>query len=141
MSSRSGQPVGVLAVDLDGFKAVNDHYGHLVGDELLIHVAQRLETAVRDNDLVVRYGGDEFIVVLHPPSHAHYAADIAHRILHSLREPITLEHGHLHHISASIGVTAVHHNTSAATAIDQADQACYAAKKHGKDRIAIHNQH
>ncbi len=78
----------LLLVDLDGFKLVNDRYGHLAGDRVLVEVAQRLEAATRSGDLVARFGGDEFAVLLGPGAPARSVEDVAARIREAVARPI-----------------------------------------------------
>ena len=125
----------VLYCDLDGFKAVNDRFGHDVGDELLVAVADRLRQSLRARDLLARLGGDEFAVVV---SHNNIvqAEDIAARLLESLQTPFLVS-GNVTRIQASIGIA---HGTDDATASDlmrEADMAMYRAKGLGKNRIMV----
>jgi len=93
----------VMFVDLDGFKAINDEFGHKIGDALLVQVAGRLRQSVRPNDLVVRFGGDEFIIIAETPAGHSAGADIARRICHAIEEPYRVE-GHSLNLSCSIGL-------------------------------------
>jgi len=140
-AQRSGEHVAVLAVDLDEFKQINDRFGHLAGDEVLIEVARRLETLVRASDLIVRYGGDEFIIVLHPLDHVDTACEIAQRIVDALAAPIhTL--GRDTRIGASIGIalasTDTCHNDDL---LARADAATYEAKQRGKGQYVVFDEH
>lgn len=90
----------MLFCDLDGFKQVNDTRGHEAGDAVLVEVAQRLGAAVRDGDLVVRFAGDEFVIVARPEGAGH----IADRLLRRLVDPITLRDGSSVHVGTSIGI-------------------------------------
>jgi len=101
---RAKQLVGLLFLDLDGFKPVNDSLGHDVGDLLLKAAAQRLAGSVRASDTVARLGGDEFTVILHDLNPVEGAAVVAQKILHALSEPFVLE-GHEVSVTASIGIT------------------------------------
>ena len=101
---RAKQMVGLLFLDLDGFKSVNDLLGHDVGDLLLKAVAQRLGGSVRASDTVARLGGDEFTVILHDLTPVEGAAVVAQKILHVLSQPFVLE-GHEVSVTASIGIT------------------------------------
>jgi diguanylate cyclase (GGDEF)-like protein len=113
-------------IDLDGFKKVNDSYGHAAGDALLVAVAQRLRDCVRPGDTVARLGGDEFAVLLAdtPPEHARALAD---RIGLTLAVPVEVE-GHLLSVGASIGI-ATGDRADADRLLRDADAAMYAAKR------------
>jgi diguanylate cyclase (GGDEF)-like protein len=102
-SRRSGRPVAALVVDLNGFKQINDAYGHDVGDRVLAEVAERLRLSVRAEDVVGRLGGDEFVVFAEDLHTAMDAIGIAERIVANLDRPITVGRGPLR-VSASIGV-------------------------------------
>jgi diguanylate cyclase (GGDEF)-like protein/PAS domain S-box-containing protein len=133
---------GLLAVgylDLDGFKPVNDKWGHTVGDELLIQVAQRLKACMRGGDTVCRLGGDEFVILLCNLRSAEECQQALNRILSTLTEPFQLIHGEVH-LSASIGVTLYPRDGAAPdTLVRHADQAMYAAKLAGRNRYCLFN--
>lgn len=133
--ARLGKPLAVLFLDLDGFKGVNDGYGHEAGDELLRTIAQRLLGAVRTTDTVARLAGDEFVVVLEMLNGDKDAMEVADKILHTLQQPFALSAATVA-ISASIGI-AMHwpeDYTTPEQLITLADGAMYAAKKQGKNR-------
>ena len=133
-SSRSGRPAGVLYVDLDGFKSVNDQAGHLVGDEILKVAAQRLVGNVRPGDTVARMGGDEFVVLcpdLADPDDVH---TVARRLLRQLARPYSSA-ASTHRLSASIGMASATAGASAQALIREADEAMYRAKQAGRNRI------
>ncbi len=137
-SDRQGTPVSLAMVDLDHFKQVNDTYGHVVGDEVLREVADRLRLAVRAYDSVGRFGGEEFMVVL-PGAEGHDAEHAAERIREEIgREAILTSAGALR-ITASLGlVTRVGDVVNDATALlVAADTALYDAKGSGRDRVTI----
>jgi len=100
---RAGTSVGVIFIDLDGFKRINDDHGHKVGDELLVSVAHRLEREVRDGDTVSRYGGDEFVVLCEDLADEATAAPLARRLVAAIAQPVTAG-GRLLEVTASIGV-------------------------------------
>ncbi|MEI4273557.1 bifunctional diguanylate cyclase/phosphodiesterase [Klenkia sp. LSe6-5] len=130
----TGTPVSVLFVDLDGFKAVNDSRGHVVGDALLVEVAARLRAGVRADDLVVRVGGDEFAVLV--PGPVERAVEVARRLQSAVRYPVQLT-GRPATVTASVGVA----STSSAARRDadlllrNADLAMYQAKATGRDKV------
>lgn len=128
---------GLLAVcylDLDGFKPVNDRFGHAAGDRLLVEVAQRLKACVRGGDTVARLGGDEFVLLLSGLADIHECDQALNRISASLTRPFAIT-GEEVTISASIGVTLYPHDGSDAdTLLRHADQAMYVAKQAGRNR-------
>ena len=132
-SGGSGSPLSLLYIDLDGFKQVNDRYGHAVGDLLLGEVARRIRAAVRESDTVGRVGGDEFVVLLATP--AQHVPAIAEKIRSALEQPFDFAQPPLH-ISASIGV-ANHpaHGTDDNQLLGHADRAMYVAKGNGGNQV------
>jgi diguanylate cyclase (GGDEF)-like protein len=125
---RAGAVHAVLMLDLNGFKQINDTYGHGIGDEVLIIVAQRLLRAVRDGDLVARLGGDEFVVLAQHLLSPQAAASIAHRIIESLSGPI-MTGGTRHEARAGIGIALLPSDAQTVDeAIRKADVALYRAK-------------
>jgi diguanylate cyclase (GGDEF)-like protein len=131
-AAEQGEPIAVLCIDLDGFKAVNDLHGHPAGDELLIEAAHRLRSVVRGNELVARLGGDEFAVVQDGGSQPTHAGLLSERIIEALRQPFPIG-GQSVRISASIGVAV--YPADAATPSDlikNADMALYRAKAEGR---------
>ncbi|HEX5984827.1 MAG TPA: EAL domain-containing protein [Solirubrobacterales bacterium] len=133
-----GEPVAVLFVDLDNFKAINDSLGHAIGDELLCAVAERLEGVVRETDALGRLGGDEFVVVAEGMSLAAGPELIAERLLEAFGEPFTLgpEDETLVHAKASIGI-ATGVRPSAEELLRDADIAMYRAKWGGKSSYLV----
>jgi len=130
---RIGNSLAVLYIDLDGFKSINDNYGHDVGDQLLVTVAARWTEALREGDTLARIGGDEFIVILVDLENAHDYEDILQRLLDSAAEPMMVNEKLLH-VSASIGVTLYPQDGSDADQLMRhADQAMYLAKQAGKN--------
>jgi diguanylate cyclase (GGDEF)-like protein len=135
-AQRDGSSVGVLFVDLDGFKDVNDTYGHACGDELLREVGRRLTLTVRTTDTVARLGGDEFVVVLAPISGVDDASAVAEKVLAVLRRPVDID-GRVLSISASVGVTIATGDDDPETLLNHADAAMYRAKSAGRDRAVL----
>jgi len=133
---RRDASVSVLFLDLDRFKTINDANGHLVGDELLLEVAERLGTAIRPSDTLARFGGDEFVVVCQDADVAE-AQNIAARLAATLNEPIEVG-GNLQFISASIGIaTSPPLEADGNTLLRYADTAMYDAKARGRARIRV----
>ena len=135
VSARTGRPVALLSVDLDGFKFVNDAFGHHVGDELLQAAADRLRTVVRGGDLLSRTGGDEFVVVCRDLRRADDALRSAWRIVDAFRTPFPIRDAEVV-TTASVGVAVSSGNDSVHDVIEQADAAVYAAKAAGRDTVA-----
>jgi len=129
--------LAVIYMDLDGFKLVNDKYGHEVGDALLVAVASRMRLALREVDTLARIGGDEFVAVMTDMGSVQDSINLAKRILHACSEPIRIQGAELR-VSASIGIT--HYpqdNVAADQLMRHADQAMYEAKQNGKNRFHI----
>lgn len=127
----------VLFLDLDGFKVVNDSLGHIIGDELLISLAQRLKNCVRTVDTVARFGGDEFAILLDDIDKISDAFVVADRILRELKSPFKLN-GHDMFISASIGITpSTMDYEEGENFLRDADIAMYRAKVNGKARYEM----
>ena len=124
---RGTQDVGVVFLDLDGFKTVNDQLGHLAGDELLIAVAARLEDLLGAEGLVARYGGDEFTVVIAETTEIEMA-DVKRRINDAFHDPFVIA-DHPTTIRASVGVSHAPPGTSLNAALREADDAQYRAKR------------
>jgi diguanylate cyclase (GGDEF)-like protein/PAS domain S-box-containing protein len=121
-------PPGLLFLDLDGFKAINDSAGHSVGDEVLVEVARRLRAAVRAEDLVARLGGDEFVVLFTPhPTVDTREAELVERLHAVLREPVPTSAGR-RVLSASIGAGRAAFGEDPAAVLSRADAAMYASK-------------
>jgi len=136
-SLRYSRQLAVLYLDLDGFKAVNDTYGHEVGDELLIAVSQRMKEVLREGDTLARVGGDEFVAVLVHLDQENNYLQILERLLQAASNPVTVADAVLH-VSASIGVTLFpQEDADADTLLRQADQAMYQAKQSGKNRYQL----
>lgn len=132
-NQRSGQTLAVVFLDLDGFKAVNDIYGHGIGDRLLITLSQRMKAALREGDTLARIGGDEFVVVLTNLKHAKDCEPLLVRLLQAAAEPVQLDE-HRVEVSASIGVTLYPQDgVDAEQLLRHADQAMYLAKQAGKN--------
>ncbi|WP_224079738.1 sensor domain-containing diguanylate cyclase [Cupriavidus laharis] len=132
-----GQAAALLLVDLDDFKAVNDGYGHSVGDRLLVAFAQRLTGSVRKDDAVARIGGDEFAVILENVGDARAVERIANTIVQAALAPVVID-GHEHAATVSVG-SAIHRpgqGMSVSELFMRADMALYEAKRHGKARYA-----
>lgn len=136
-SRQENIPLAVCMLDLDGFKAVNDGYGHASGDMLLVEVAKRLRDIVRGEDVVARLAGDEFVLVLRYVRDLPELRAALNRVLGAISAPYTL-HGKDIKVFASIGVTLFpHDNEDAETLLRHADQAMYVAKQSGRNRFHL----
>jgi diguanylate cyclase (GGDEF)-like protein len=136
-AERDVQPVSVLFVDMDHFKAINDKYGHACGDQCLRAVAQALRSALGDGDLLGRYGGEEFIAVL--PGRGGAAARVVGEQLRSDVERLTIDwEGQALRLTVSVGVaTRLDEEARPADTIDRADKALYAAKRNGRNCVHV----
>ncbi|WP_342619237.1 diguanylate cyclase [Rhodoferax sp. GW822-FHT02A01] len=131
---RTGGQIAICYLDLDGFKAVNDQYGHTAGDQVLRVCAQRMTECVRASDLVTRVGGDEFVLLLCEYGTDPDYATVLERLLAAVRRPILIEDGHTVVVKASIGVSFYpQHGDQVDTLVALADEAMYEAKTRGKD--------
>lgn len=135
---RSGRGFAVLYVDLDGFKPVNDRYGHAVGDQLLVWVARQLTQAAREDDVVARLGGDEFALLQRGVSDGDSAYRLADRLVQALGQPTVIE-AHALQIGASIGIVlSPGDGTEAEELLRKADSAMYLAKATGRGCARIY---
>ena len=125
---RSAEPVSLLVVDLDGFKAVNDTYGHVVGDQVLAEIARRLTDAAGPENFLARYGGDEFVVVASGDLRA--AAEVRDRVTAALAVPLEMD-GRPIALGASIGAAAARDHMAATDLVSAADQDMYRRKRSG----------
>ena len=140
LSDRDSGAAAVLFLDLDEFKMINDSLGHHAGDELLVAVARRVQSCIRDGDVPARLGGDEF-AVLAPGGSPEDAERIAERLVKSLEEPFTID-GRETPVHASVGIAYGHPGmTSADELLRNADVAMYGAKQKGKRRYQAYEPH
>ena len=131
---------GVLFLDIDGFKFVNDSLGHQMGDQLLIAISRRLESCLRDGDTVARLGGDEFIILMHDVTETRDVLGLAERVLECLQTPFLLD-GHELVVTASIGIALSTTNIdSAEEMVRNADIAMYRAKSRGKSGYVVFDE-
>ncbi len=133
--AQRGSPVAVLLIDLDGFKEVNDNFGHAAGDHLLIVVAQRLRDAIRGADTAARLGGDEFAVLLDGMDAPEDALQVSERLLAAIQAPLRVGDVEIQPCG-SIGVAVWHGHATIDALLHDADIAMYAAKTAGKGRLA-----
>jgi|GEM_PF-484145 len=129
--------ISVLFLDLDGFKTINDTYGHAIGDLLLKAVARRLSGSLRSSDIVGRFGGDEFVVLLPGIPSADDVVIVARKLVAAITQPFVLEQ-HQIQVTTSIGISLYPHNAALPQdLVEQADQAMYQAKEMGKNRYIV----
>ncbi len=137
---KSQLPFSLLFIDLDHFKQINDTLGHKTGDELLIQAAERIQHCVRASDIVARFGGDEFTVILTGIKNINSIKRISHEIIRHLAEPFNLNDENAY-ISASIGITQYPIDSEVVEDLYKyADQAMYDAKRAGRNRFAFFTQ-
>lgn len=138
-SKRYGMRFGVLYLDVDGFKGINDRYGHAGGDRFLLHIARTVKTCLRDSDLLARIGGDEFVILLHHvPDHG-VLRTVINRIYERLAAGLELG-GEPVPVSVSIGVSLYpDHGESLETLLHQADSALYKIKNEAKNDYALYS--
>ena len=138
-AQRSGKLLAVCYIDLDGFKLVNDRYGHAAGDMLLIEITRRLQQALRAGDTLARLGGDEFVVLFSDLADELECRQILDRILEIVALPVVIDNNEAT-VSASIGVTFYKSgNVDGDTLLRRADQAMYVAKQAGKSRYHLYD--
>jgi diguanylate cyclase (GGDEF)-like protein len=131
---RADDAVGVLMVDIDHFKLVNDRHGHPAGDQVLRAVAAAIASAVREHDVPARFGGEEFAVLLRNPSHE-IAMEVGERIRAAVKQLDLREFGPSH-VTVSVGVAMARMpDQPISEIVDQADHALYRAKRGGRDRV------
>ncbi|WP_299955407.1 bifunctional diguanylate cyclase/phosphodiesterase [uncultured Modestobacter sp.] len=137
---RSGSMTGLLFVDLDGFKAVNDSLGHAAGDDVLCEVAVRLRDAVRAGDVVCRLGGDEFVVLVEGVDDERTLVELAERLIDAVSGPL-LVGGQPASVGASVGVAVSRDGvTDPDVLLVEADTAAYRAKRHGRGRAEVFDE-
>jgi diguanylate cyclase (GGDEF)-like protein/PAS domain S-box-containing protein len=131
-------PLVIMLMDLDGFKAVNDNYGHDAGDEVLVEVTQRFKNNIRSTDVVGRLGGDEFVIILNKCEPINAELTIAKKIIESIQKPIVLKSKQSINIGVSIGIASnTIPSSTAETLMKAADDAMYMVKRHGKNSFAV----
>ncbi|MEW5318848.1 MAG: hypothetical protein WDW38_010033 [Sanguina aurantia] len=139
-AQRGTGKLALLFIDLDGFKPVNDSYGHAAGDLVLRQVAARLSGLIRDMDTVARMGGDEFLILLEDVDQVSDAVVLANRILQALKIPLQLIDREVS-LSCSIGIALFPDHTARDRVISSADVAMYVAKRNGGNAWAVYERH
>ena len=131
IAKRKGSPLSVAVLDLDNFKQINDTYGHMVGDRVLKHLAGILRRNLRSSDMVGRFGGEEFVVVMKDTD-----LETAHRVMDRIRREVELANIEpVGSISVSIGVAELGKEEESESLIIKADERLYRAKMEGKNRV------
>ena len=136
---RNGQAVGLLFVDLDHFKAVNDTLGHAAGDELLRVVSTRMEQTVRGGDTVCRLGGDEFVILVEPAEDHRQLVDLGRRVIEAVSAPVEIG-DRTARVGASIGVALSGPDTTPERLVQDADAAAYRAKAGGRGIVEVFDE-
>lgn len=137
---RNQQELGILFIDLDRFKAINDSLGHNIGDRLIKKVAERLSETLRKEDTISRNGGDEFVVVIKRMQNSDEAILIAQKLIESLTNIFEID-SHKIHIGASIGISVYPNDgSSAVELVRNADTAMFSAKKSGGNRLQFYDE-
>lgn len=131
------EPLSLLYIDLDRYKAINDTLGHQAGDQVLIEVARRFKAAIGPGNIAARMGGDEFVLLLDKQNDARKAEAMGRKVLEAVERPFILK-GRAHFLSASIGIAlSPHHGSDASTLIRCADNAMYTVKSEGRNDVRI----
>lgn len=139
-AQRNEENVALLFIDIDGFKALNDTFGHKAGDQALEMIGERLENSLREADFVARYGGDEFVIQLNGGISEEDAGAVAASIIENMSQPFQLDSG-IAIIGASIGISIYPNDgDDVDTLISKSDQAMYSAKKMGKNCFRLYRQ-
>lgn len=131
-------PLACFYMDLDDFKEINDRYGHEYGDLVLKKVGSRINTILREENMIARYGGDEFLIIILGLNNMTNAAIIANKILKTLQLPIESKKGDLY-INASIGISFSHSEMTSDTLISEAEEAMRNSKMEGKGLFTFYN--
>jgi diguanylate cyclase (GGDEF)-like protein len=137
-SAKPLKEFSLVFIDLDHFKQVNDMYGHIVGDDILKRAADRMRSAVRETDVLARYGGDEFVLLLRNTGQKGAIIAAEHLLARVAKDPVLKQFG----ITASLGVSssAADRAKDAATLLRHADEAAYEAKRSGRNQVAVYKK-
>jgi diguanylate cyclase (GGDEF)-like protein len=134
-SKRDKSHTAVIFIDVDHFKEINDQYGHAVGDQLLVQIADRLVNSVREEDIVARIGGDEFIIIVNRIKQTQALNNLADKLIETFNTPFTIKNMEVFStVSIGISISGIDGNTGSEL-LNKADSAMYAAKGEGKNRF------
>jgi diguanylate cyclase (GGDEF)-like protein len=133
-SRRHDRPLSLLMFDIDFFKRINDHYGHLAGDYVLRELAETVQSRIRRDEVFARYGGEEFVIVL-PETEMEGAASLAETLREKVKEHSFVFQGEKIPVTISIGCALVKDNDTANELIQRADEKLYEAKRGGRNRV------
>lgn len=136
LAKRYEQSMAVLMVDLDHFKCINDSFGHTIGDQILKQLVQTIKGEIRGSDVVFRYGGEEFVVLLTNTNQA-TALEVAERLRQSVNKMEQDRDGKAVNASVSIGVSMLHPDDTVTRILERADFAMYNAKSEGRDQVKV----
>lgn len=131
---QSSMPFCIIFIDLDHFKLINDTYGHLIGDQVLSEISQRIKNSLREDDSLIRYGGEEFLAILQHSS-LPIGLKVAERIISSINTLPIIVNDKKINMTVSIGITTPEQSDTPMSLIDRADTALYKAKRNGRNRI------
>ncbi|AFA48654.1 sensor domain-containing diguanylate cyclase [Acetobacterium woodii] len=123
----------LIMIDIDEFKEINDCFGHMAGDEVLVALSSLFKTCIRSTDIIGRWGGEEFLVIL-PDTNEHDAIELAEKIRRQVNEILFLNH---EHITVSLGVSVYNQDITVDSVIYRADQALYRAKNNGRNQVQV----
>lgn len=137
---RTNTPLGILIFDIDHFKKVNDSYGHLIGDRVLSRVAQASQTALREGDIIIRYGGEEFLIIL-PGASKQNSYEVGERLRRVVKDTKVIDGEQQIGTTVSVGVTSYPEKevTDPMELIGLADSALYTAKKNGRNQVIVNS--
>jgi diguanylate cyclase (GGDEF)-like protein len=130
-------PIVVMLLDLDGFKAINDNFGHDAGDEVLVEIADRFKKNLRGDDVVARLGGDEFFIILYRCEPINAELLLAEKIINAVCQPIQLKSNRSVRVGVSIGMASNYYFKDVDNLIKAADQEMYEVKRNGKNGFAL----
>jgi diguanylate cyclase len=133
---RYNLPFSLIMIDLDDFKHINDAYGHTAGDSVLKYIGQFIKSSLRQSDFPIRYGGDEFLIIL-PNTNIHKAYAVAEKLLKQVNNYQFKKQGSTFSVHLSIGIAQAQPNDTASSIIEKADNALYESKRLGKNTISL----